>query len=177
MDYDDSHLYNLSSLQQDEDQQENLLNISSASADTIIAGNLNRKEKLEKRPIDYFTRTDDNGKVKCSICLYEYKYDPFSDSNLRSYLGFKHGLHNYLFPSQIKQQECHERTSTISPHLNQQLDAAAIECIVKDGLFFGTFRRAGMQHFLGTIQPGYRGPTRQTVRKHLDKCIKNDVLY
>ncbi|CAF3331156.1 unnamed protein product [Rotaria sp. Silwood2] len=169
MDYDDSHAYNLSSLQQDEDQQQNLLNISSASADTIIAGNLNRKEKLKKRPIDYFTRTDDNAKVKCSICLHEYKYDPFSDSNLRSHLGFKHGLYNYLFPSQIKQRERHERKSTISPHLKQQLDAAAIECIVKDGLSFGTFRRAGMQHFLETIEPGYRGPTRQTVRKHLDK--------
>jgi hypothetical protein len=34
----------------------------------------------------------------------EIKYDPFSDTSLRSHLGFVHGIHEYLFPSQLKRK-------------------------------------------------------------------------
>ena len=77
-----------------------------------------------------------------------------------------------MFPSQIKQRARHATKSTISSQLKQELDTAAIECIVKDSLSFGTFRRAGMQNFLEIIKPGYRGPTRQTVHKNLDKMYQ-----
>ncbi len=77
-----------------------------------------------------------------------------------------------MYPSQLKQRDNIEKKSPILPHLKKELDAAAIKCIVKDGLSFGTFRRDGMQEFLSTIKPGYRGPSRQTVRKHLDKLYQ-----
>ncbi len=72
----------------------------------------------------------------------------------------------------MKQREQYEKKAAILPHLKREFDSAAIECIVKDGLSFGSFRRAGMQHFLNTIKPGYRGPSRQTVRKRLDKMYQ-----
>ncbi len=77
-----------------------------------------------------------------------------------------------MYPSQIKQRERPDKKAIILPFLKKELDTAAIECIVKDGLSFGTFRRDGMQHFLNTIKPGYRGPSRQTVRKRLDKMYQ-----
>ncbi len=87
-------------------------------------------------------------------------------------MGFKHGLYAYLFPSQIKQREHLEKKSIFSPELKRELDTAAIHCILKDGLSFGTFRRSGMQYFLDKIKPGYKGPSRQTVRKRLDKMYQ-----
>ena len=65
-----------------------------------------------------------------------------------------------------------KKKPAILPHLKKELDAAAVECIVKDGLSFGIFRRPGIQHFLNKIKSGYRGPSRQTVRKHLDKMYQ-----
>ncbi|CAF1298723.1 unnamed protein product [Adineta steineri] len=159
---------NLNASENHEDEEQNVLNISSASADTIIVGNSNNKKNLQKQPIEYFTFVTGSNKVKCSTCFRDYKYNQFSDSNLRSHLGFMHGLYSYLYPSQVKQRENHEKKDSILPHLKKELDTAAIECIVIDGLPFGTFRRPGMQRFLNTIKSGYRGPTRQTVRKHLD---------
>ncbi|CAF3426471.1 unnamed protein product [Rotaria socialis] len=107
MDYDVNNVNNSSSPQRDEDEQQNLLNISSASADTTIAATLNHKNRLLTRPIEYFIHANDGEKVK-----------------------------------------------------------------LKDSLSFGTFRRASMQHFLEIIKPGYRGPTRQTVRKNLDEMYQ-----
>ena len=72
----------------------------------------------------------------------------------------------------MKQRKQNEKKAAILPHLKRELDSAAIKCIVKDGLPFGSFRRTGMQHFLNAIKPGYYGPSRQTVRKRLDKMYK-----
>ena len=56
--------------------------------------------------------------------------------------------------------------------MKKALDAAGVKCIVKDGLPFGTFRRSGMKELLEKLRPGYRGPTRQTVRKRLDTMYR-----
>ncbi|CAF2937419.1 unnamed protein product [Rotaria sp. Silwood2] len=157
-------IHNSSSSENHEDEEQNPLNISSASADTIIVEDFDNNKNLQKQPIEYFTPV--NGTDR------EYKYNPFSDTNLRSHLGFKHGFYCYLYPSQIKQRENIEKKPSILPHVKKKLDTAAIKCIVKDGLSFGTFRHPGMQHFLDIIKPGYRGPSRQTVRKHLDKMYQ-----
>ncbi|CAF3170865.1 unnamed protein product [Rotaria sp. Silwood2] len=136
-------IHNSSSSENHEDEEQNPLNISSASADTIIVEDFDNNKNLQKQPIEYFTPV--NGTDR------EYKYNPFSDTNLRSHLGFKHGFYCYLYPSQIKQGENIEKKASILPHVNKELDTAAIKCIVKDG---------------------YRGPSRQTVRKHLDKMYQ-----
>ena len=70
MDYDVNNVYNSSSPKHAVDEQQNLLNLSSASADTTIAATLNQKKRLLKRPIEYFTRDNDGEKVKCSLCLH-----------------------------------------------------------------------------------------------------------
>ncbi|CAF4459729.1 unnamed protein product, partial [Didymodactylos carnosus] len=166
-------IQNSSQQQQDKYEQKFLLNTSAASADTVIDQNLNVKRKLFKRANEYFTFIDGSRKYKCSICTREYKSDTYSDSNLRSHLGFQHGMHQYLFPSQLKQRERHQRKPTIITHqVKQEFDAAAIQCIVDDGLAFGIFRRSGMQGFLATAVPGYRGPSRQTVRKTVHKLYQ-----
>ena len=87
-------------------------------------------------------------------------------------MGFKHGLYNYLYPSQIKQRQHNEKKNNISLHLKREYHTAAIQCILKDGLSFGIFRRDGMQHFLDTVKPGYRGPSRQTVCRRLGKMYQ-----
>ncbi|CAF1539690.1 unnamed protein product [Adineta ricciae] len=53
-------------------------------------------------------------------------------------------------------------------------ETGRLKCSIcfQDGLPFGTFRRSGMQEFLEKIKPGYRGPTRQTVRKRLDTVYR-----
>jgi len=71
---DDSYI--LSPSEKHEDEEQALLNISSASADTVIIGNSNNKKKLEKQPIQYFTRIDNSDKVKCSICLHVRRFFP-----------------------------------------------------------------------------------------------------
>ncbi|CAF3815580.1 unnamed protein product, partial [Rotaria sp. Silwood1] len=165
-------IHNSSSSKNYEDEEQNPLNTSNASADTIIVEDFNNNKNLQKQPIEYFTRVNGTDRVKCTICSRECKYNPFSDTNLRSHLGFKHVFYCYLYPSQIKQRENLEKKASILPHVKKELDIAAIKCIVKDGLPFGTFRRPGMQHFLDIIKPGYCGPSRQTVRKHLDKMYQ-----
>ncbi|CAF4874537.1 unnamed protein product [Rotaria socialis] len=133
MDYDVNNVNNSSSPQRDEDEQQNLLNISSASADTTIAATLNHKNRLLTRPIEYFIHANDGEKVKCSLCLHntrqfiEQKLAPLKEQNINMVnspiaiciviIGFKHGLYDYLFPSQIKQRAHHETKSTISSHL------------------------------------------------------------
>ena len=72
MDFDGNDVDKRISSERDDDQPSNLLNLSSTSGDTIILEGLNMK-KLEKRPIEYFTQTNNNEKVKCSICLHVSK--------------------------------------------------------------------------------------------------------
>lgn len=82
-------------------------------------------------------------------------------------------MQQYLFPSQLKQRAGRPNKSiTIAPSVKQRFHEAAIQCIVDDGHSFGIFRRAGMQKFLATLVPGYRGPSRQTVRRNLDKLYQ-----
>jgi hypothetical protein len=66
--YDDNDISS-SSLQQDNnDEQQRALNLSSASADTIITPNLNKKVQERKRAVEYFTIIGGSDKVKCSLC-------------------------------------------------------------------------------------------------------------
>ena len=82
-------------------------------------------------------------------------------------------MHQYLFPSQLQQRADRPRKSTIiTPLVKERFDEAAIKCIVDDGHSFRIFRRPGMQRFLVTIIPGYRWPSRKTVRRHLDKLYQ-----
>ena len=79
MEYDDNdNLHNLSSSENPNESEQNLLNISSASTDTIIVENPNNNKKLEKRPIEYFTPINDSEKVKCSICLRVRKFSSYT---------------------------------------------------------------------------------------------------
>jgi hypothetical protein len=58
-----------SNLQQDgDDDQQSVLNLSSASADTIITPSSNRKTQEKKRAIEHFVIIRGSDKVKCSIC-------------------------------------------------------------------------------------------------------------
>ncbi|CAF4795832.1 unnamed protein product, partial [Rotaria sp. Silwood2] len=62
-----------------------------------------------------------------------YKAIQYSDTNLRNHLGFKHGMHQYLFPSQLQQRNSKKFTSTIALLDKRRFDEAAIEFIVDDG--------------------------------------------
>lgn len=81
-------------------------------------------------------------------------------------------MHRFLFGSQIQRANGNRRKTNVSPLLKRQLDQAAIQCIVDDGHAFGVFRRSGMQRFLEILMPGYHGPSRKTVRNHLDRLYK-----
>ena len=71
-----------------------------------------------------------------------------------------------LFKSQIVDGSRSE-VKTISTERKRELHDAAINCIVRDGLPFNTFRLPGMSQFLSTAVPGYKGPHRKTVRKRI----------
>lgn len=89
-----------------------------------------------------------------------------SDSNLRLHLGTTHGFTQFLFPSQRRLKPSNEN-DPLSRERRQELHSAAIDCIIDDSLPFGAFRRRGMADFLSIAIPGYVGPHRNTVRRHL----------
>ncbi|CAF4026770.1 unnamed protein product, partial [Rotaria sordida] len=70
-----------------------------------------------------------------------------------------------MYNSQRQQRAT--KSNQIKPEKKQEFHQAAIECIVTDGRPFGDFRRPGMLKFLNIICPGYRGPSRKTVRRRL----------
>ncbi|CAF2121014.1 unnamed protein product, partial [Rotaria magnacalcarata] len=88
-----------------------------------------------------------------------------SDTNLRSHLGRAHHMAEVMFDSQRQQRV--KKSHQIPTEKKHVYHTAAFECIVTDGRPFGDFRRAGMSKFLDTICPGYRGPSRKTVRRRL----------
>ncbi|CAF3561631.1 unnamed protein product, partial [Rotaria sp. Silwood2] len=57
-------IHNSSSSENHEDEEQNSLNISNASGDTIIVEDFNNKKNLQKQPIEYFTPVNgtDRGK-------------------------------------------------------------------------------------------------------------------
>ncbi|CAM4823633.1 unnamed protein product [Rotaria magnacalcarata] len=91
-----------------------------------------------------------------------------NDCNLRSHLGRQHSMPELMYNSQ--RQQLIPKPSQIKPEKKRELHEAAIDCIITDGRSFNDFRRPGMDKFLNVIYPGYRGPTRKTVRRHLDKA-------
>lgn len=90
-----------------------------------------------------------------------------SDANLRKHLsGSSHQVPNVLFTSQMK-RDSKQKGSNISRERKLELHTAAINCILRDGLPFGVFRRPGMTQLLQTAVPGYIGPDRRTVRRKI----------
>ena len=77
-----------------------------------------------------------------------------------------HKVPNVLFKSQIDKTP-KVQAITIPSERKHELDNAAVECIIKDGLPFNTFRRPGMTNFLSKAIPGYQGPHRKTVRNRI----------
>ncbi|CAF3309353.1 unnamed protein product, partial [Rotaria sp. Silwood2] len=88
-----------------------------------------------------------------------------NDCNLRSHLGRIHNMVEVMYTSQRQQRAT--RSNQIKPEKKREFHEAAIECIIRDGRPFGDFHRPGMSKFLNVICPGYRGPTRKTVRRRL----------
>ncbi|CAF1270327.1 unnamed protein product [Rotaria sordida] len=70
-----------------------------------------------------------------------------------------------MYNSQRQQRV--SKSNQIKPEKKREFDEAAIDCIITDGRPFGDFRRLGMAKFLNVICPGYRGPSRKTVRRRL----------
>ena len=66
------------------------------------------------------------------------------------------------------------KSSTILSLVKKKYDAAAIQCIIDDGHAFGMFRRPGMQQFLTTILPGYRGLLAHIFRKQMASLMLCD---
>lgn len=79
---------------------------------------------------------------------------------LRRHLGTKHGMREYMYPSQRGESKTIEARKKL-------LNDAAVKAIVIDGRSFNDFRRPGMQQFLNLALPGYRGPHRTTSSKKL----------
>ena len=63
----DGAIYNVVQ-QHDTNEQNNLLNLSNASADTIIDHTSNNNKNIGKKPVEYFIFINESGKYKCSIC-------------------------------------------------------------------------------------------------------------
>ena len=89
-----------------------------------------------------------------------------SDANLRKHLASSiHKIPNVLFKSQMKKEEKTPLITILSSEHKRDLHAAAVQCVIRDGLSFRSFRNAGMEEFLAVAVPGYRGPHRKTVRR------------
>ena len=109
--------------------------------------------------------------------IYYFKYFFFfqkvyqctkgSDANLRKHLASSlHQVPNILYTSQMS-DDPKLQAPIISPERKRVLHAAAVDCILRDGLPFGLFRRPGMSKFLQTAVPGYVGPHRTTIRQKI----------
>ncbi|CAF4007827.1 unnamed protein product, partial [Rotaria sp. Silwood1] len=143
------------------------------------ASNKTEEPKVQKRTtrmtmedvLKHFTKI--NNGLKCNLCVNSRKtfaLNATSDSNLRRHLGGVHGLKEYLYPSQL--QNYQPKNKLISTKLKQQLDKAAVQAIYVDGRSLNDFEKPGMAKFLKIAVPGYKGPTRKTVRRHLESLYK-----
>ena len=81
-----------------------------------------------------------------------------------------HQFSDVLFNSQMDVGSKSE-VPRITPERRRDLHAAAVYCIVRDGLPFDLFRQPGMAQFLETAIPGYIGPDRKTVRRKVAAFI------
>ncbi|CAF4098315.1 unnamed protein product, partial [Rotaria sordida] len=144
------------------------------------ASNKTEEPKVQKRTtrmtmedvLKHFTKIK-NG-LKCNLCVNSRKtfaLNSISDSNLRRHLGGVHGLKEYLYPSQL--QNYQPKNKLISTKLKQQLDKAAVQAIYVDGRSLNDFEKPGMAKFLKIAVPGYKRPTRKTVRRHLESLYKS----
>jgi DNA-directed RNA polymerase subunit RPC12/RpoP len=118
--------------------------------------------------LDYFEKTSEKDKYKCTICKKEGK-EPRSlkmigcnDSGLRKHLGGVHDMSNFLYASQKKQLKAYveskeEETAenskssefclALTKERIKQLNEAVVDCIIEDGRSFNDFRKRGMIRF------------------------------
>ncbi|CAM4849384.1 unnamed protein product, partial [Rotaria magnacalcarata] len=178
---------------EDNDDQVDNLNVSFASAVTenieapqdsnsvyysVSSNNISKENKsstsITKQELlaRYFKKLNTGG-YYCKLCSGTknsnkvHKEVHNSDANLRSHLGRRHQLSEFLYPSQ--RLNFQSKSQLLSADLKKALDDALIYSIVKDSRPFGDFRKAGFQHFLQVILPGtnYKGPHRVTIKKRL----------
>ncbi|CAF4130044.1 unnamed protein product, partial [Rotaria magnacalcarata] len=112
----------------------------------------------------HFDQLDDNIYM-CHLCFKSIKVTYHNDCNLRSHLGRVHKMRDVMYSSQREQRA--KTSNQIKPEKKRELHEAALDCIITDGRPFGDFRRLGMSKFLNVICPGYRGPSRKTIRRRL----------
>jgi hypothetical protein len=75
-----------------------------------------------------------------------------------------------LFPSQRREKQGDPAGIVQNPLLPERrrlLQAAIIDCIVKDGRAFNDFDREGMKNFLSCALPGFKPRHRSTIRRRL----------
>jgi len=93
-----------------------------------------------------------------------------SVSNLKSQLGKKHKMFEFLTASQINQLNIESKTNpSITKKEKTELDEMALQVIINDSQAFNIFSKPAMKKFIQVLKPGYKPLSRKTAASHLKK--------
>ncbi|CAF1225772.1 unnamed protein product [Didymodactylos carnosus] len=120
-----------------------------------------RQARRKPTPVLEFAKRLDQTEFLCLLCDKTYKDDVGSTTNIRKYLGSKHGKVHLIYKSTF------QLSKRVRAFNKSALDKAAIKCIIRDGRSFNDFKKSGMQTFFREATLNYYGPSSRAVKRHL----------
>jgi hypothetical protein len=109
-----------------------------------------------------------NNMFQCKNCTTAIKIVNRSISNLKSHLGRKHKLAEFLTSSQLWQLHSKSQvTPIISNNEKSDLDELALNAIISDSHAFNIFNKQGIRKFISTLKPVYKPLDRKTAAARL----------
>lgn len=90
-------------------------------------------------------------KAQCKICFEELATPNYATSSLKRHLAQRHKLQQFS-----SNQASRPRITSIklSKGEKKQLDALAVNAIIKDSRAFGDFQKSGLKTFIDALKPG-----------------------
>lgn len=111
---------------------------------------------------NYFNK--ENNKVSCKLCKHVFQFN-HSTSTMRYHLFT---LHHLKDPSQEGQQSIKQFALSLPHTVKEKTDKAAFWYVVCDLHPLSAVEGEGLEKFLRQLNPAYKPPCRQTIRKLLD---------
>ena len=116
-----------------------------------------------------------NNYFQCKTCTVAIKIVNNSVSNLKSHLGRKHKLTEFLTMSQVRHLNKEAKSKPlISKQEKSKLDEMALKAIINDSQAFNIFSKPGMKKFIENLKPGYKPFSRKTA---VGRLKKKDLFF
>jgi hypothetical protein len=103
----------------------------------------------------------------CNLCLQDCSMSAGSDGNLRTHLAYKHNMPEVLTPSQFEKYSKKDGKVEvkISKEEQMQIHEMIVNSIITDSRTFNDFKKKGIFQLLKYLKPGYKTPSKKTIRK------------